>query len=70
MHARPARVRSRKPEPERISGDKPASARYRRVLHNPWPLALRRSLGLLVKEQEDLARVEAEVDTLLAVATL
>jgi MoxR-like ATPase len=36
---------------------------------DPWPLALRRSLGLLVKEQEDLARVEAEADQLLALAT-
>ena len=28
----------------------------------PWPAALRRSLGLLVKDQEDLARVEVEID--------
>ena len=32
-------------------------------------LALRRSLGLLVKEQEDLARVETEADSLFAMAT-
>ena len=30
-----------------------------------WPIALRRSLGLLLKDQEDLARVEREADTLL-----
>lgn len=35
---------------------------------DPWPLALRRSLGLLVKEQEDFALVEAEADDLLVVA--
>ncbi len=29
-----------------------------------WPTALRRSLGLLVKDQEDLARVRTEVDFL------
>ncbi len=44
-------------------------ARLLEAKGNPWPLALRRSLGLLVKEQEDLARVEAEADTLLAMAT-
>ena len=44
-------------------------ARLLEAQGDPWPLALRRSLGLLVKEQEDLARVEAEADTLLAVAT-
>ena len=30
-----------------------------------WPLALRRSLGLLLKDQEDLVRVEREADSLL-----
>ncbi len=34
-----------------------------------WPAALRRSLGLLVKDQEDLARVEADVDALLSVVS-
>jgi MoxR-like ATPase len=36
----------------------------------PWPVALRRSLGLLVKEQDDLVRVEREADALLAAAAL
>lgn len=31
-----------------------------------WPVALRRSLGLLVKDQDDLTRVETEADLLLA----
>ncbi|MEZ4561924.1 MAG: MoxR family ATPase [Thermomicrobiales bacterium] len=30
-----------------------------------WPVALRRSLGLLLKDQEDLARVEREAEGLL-----
>jgi MoxR-like ATPase len=30
-----------------------------------WPVALRRSLGLLLKDQEDLARVEREAERLL-----
>lgn len=33
---------------------------------NSWPVALRRSLGLLVKDQDDLTRVETEADVLLA----
>jgi MoxR-like ATPase len=33
-----------------------------------WPVALRRSLGLLLKDQEDMARVEVEAADLLAVA--
>jgi D-arabinose 1-dehydrogenase-like Zn-dependent alcohol dehydrogenase len=33
-----------------------------------WPIALRRSLGLLVKDQDDLARVAAAADDLLAAA--
>jgi hypothetical protein len=35
---------------------------------DPWPVALRRSLGLLVKDQDDLARVVAAADDLLAAA--
>jgi MoxR-like ATPase len=34
-----------------------------------WPLALRRSLGLLVKDQDDLLRVEAEAERLLGAGT-
>jgi hypothetical protein len=34
-----------------------------------WPDALRRSLGLLLKDQEDVARVEAEAGGLLAAAS-
>jgi MoxR-like ATPase len=34
----------------------------------PWPAALRRSLGLLVKDQDDFLRVESEIDRLLAMA--
>jgi hypothetical protein len=30
----------------------------------PWPAALRRSLGLLLKEQEDLERVQARAELL------
>jgi MoxR-like ATPase len=44
-------------------------ARLLEAKGDPWPLALRRSLGLLVKEQEDLARVETEADSLFAMAT-
>ena len=32
---------------------------------DPWPAALRRSLGLLLKDQDDVARVAAEADRLL-----
>ena len=31
---------------------------------NPWPVALRRALGLLVKEEEDLAQVQQHADDL------
>jgi MoxR-like ATPase len=31
-----------------------------------WPVALRRSLGLLLKDEDDLARVAAEADSLFA----
>jgi hypothetical protein len=31
-----------------------------------WPVALRRSLGLLLKDEDDLARVTAEADALFA----
>jgi MoxR-like ATPase len=34
---------------------------------DPWPIALRRSLGLLLKERDDLDDVIERVDTLLAV---
>lgn len=43
-------------------------ARGAHALHQrsvAWPAALRRSLGLLLKDQEDLARVEREADRLL-----
>lgn len=43
-------------------------ARGAHALHQrgvAWPLALRRSLGLLLKDQEDLARVEREAEGLL-----
>ena len=43
-------------------------ARGARLLEDrgdPWPAALRRSLGLLVKDQDDLRRVEAEADVLV-----
>ena len=32
---------------------------------DPWPVALRRSLGLLVKDEEDLAVVEGQAERLL-----
>ena len=35
---------------------------------DPWPVALRRSLGLLVKDQDDLVRVAAAAADLLAAA--
>ncbi len=43
-------------------------ARGAHALHQrgvAWPVALRRSLGLLLKDQEDLARVEREAEGLL-----
>ena len=43
-------------------------ARGAQALHQrgvAWPVALRRSLGLLLKDQEDLARVEREAEGLL-----
>lgn len=43
-------------------------ARGAHALHQrgvAWPVALRRSLGLLLKDQEDLARVEREAERLL-----
>jgi MoxR-like ATPase len=47
-------------------------ARGARILEErgaAWPDALRRSLGLLLKDEEDLARVTAEADDLLALAS-
>ncbi|MCC7025135.1 MAG: MoxR family ATPase [Thermomicrobiales bacterium] len=47
-------------------------ARGARILEErgaAWPAALRRSLGLLLKDEEDLARVAAEADDLLALAS-
>jgi MoxR-like ATPase len=47
-------------------------ARGARILEErgaAWPDALRRSLGLLLKDEEDLARVAAEADDLLAIAS-
>ena len=33
---------------------------------DPWPVALRRALGLLIKDEEDMALVHAHIDELIA----
>lgn len=33
---------------------------------NPWPLALRRALGLLIKDEEDMALVDGHIEELIA----
>jgi MoxR-like ATPase len=48
---------------ESVDWARGAYALHRRGL--AWPVALRRSLGLLLKDQEDLARVEREAEGLL-----